>query len=423
MNRKKISLISLGCPKALVDSERIITQLKKLGYDIISDHKKAELVIINTCGFINEAIEESLNAIGAALQENGKVIITGCLGAKKEIILAKYPQVLNITGPNSCDEIIKIVQQHLPISQTNNYFIPTHGIKLTPAHYAYVKISEGCNQHCTYCIIPQLRGKLVSRPINKIILETEELVAAGVKELIIISQDTGAYGTDLKNTNFLKLATALSKLNIWIRLHYLYPYPDIDQIIPLMAEKKIVPYLDIPFQHINSRILKLMRRPAKSKNILQRIQKWRKICPDITIRSTFIVGFPGETAAEFNELLEFLKKAQLDRVGCFKYSSVPGAKANEFPNQIPEQIKQQRFYELMSLQQEISAKKLATKIGTTIPVLIDNVQNSQAIGRSYADAPDIDGQVVINNASHLKPGDLVDATIKKASEYDLFADF
>ena len=423
-NTNKIALISLGCPKALVDSEKIVTKLKAENYAIINDCSEADLVIINTCGFINDAIEESLDAIGDALEQNGKVIVTGCLGAKKTLILDKYPQVLGITGPNSCDEIISMVHQHLPIVQSPHAINANYRVKLTPPHYAYLKISEGCNQSCTYCIIPNLRGKLISRPIDEVLQEASDLVARGVKELLVISQDTGAYGTDLhdQKSNLLTLVAGLSKLGIWIRLHYLYPYPQIDQLLPLMQKKKILPYLDIPLQHINQRILKAMRRPAESgDDMLKRIAKWRSICPDVVIRSTFIVGFPGETAAEFNELLAFLEAAQLDRVGCFKYSPVAGAKANEFPKQISEKVKTERFHRLMTLQQQISAKKLTQMIGKTIEVLIDSIKGTQAIGRSYADAPEIDGVVYIKHARNIKAGDLVQVTITDSDEYDLFA--
>jgi ribosomal protein S12 methylthiotransferase len=433
-NTHKIALISLGCPKALVDSEKIVTKLKAENYIIINDCVKADLVIINTCGFINDAIEESLDTIGKALEQNGKVIVTGCLGAKKSLILDKYPQVLGITGPNSCDEAISIVHQYLPLLQPVHTINPNYCVKLTPSHYAYLKISEGCNQNCTYCIIPNLRGKLTSRPINEVLQEATDLVAHGVKELLVISQDTGAYGTDLREqkslwcgkkiaTDLLTLVEYLSKLGIWIRLHYLYPYSQIDQLLPLMKKKKILPYLDVPLQHINQRILKAMRRPANNgEDMLKRIEKWRTICPDIVIRSTFIVGFPGETAVEFNELLDFLKKAQLDHVGCFKYSPVEGAKANEFPKQIPEKIKAERFHRLMTLQQQISAKKLKHKVGKIIDVLIDGIKGTQAIGRSYIDAPDIDGVVYIKHAQNIKIGDLVKVIITDSNEYDLFGE-
>jgi ribosomal protein S12 methylthiotransferase len=419
-----IVLISLGCPKALVDSEKIATQLKIENYNIINNLIKADLVIINTCGFINEAIKESLDTIGESLKQNDKIIVTGCLGAKKSLILKKYPQILAVTGPNSCDEVMRAVHRHLP-PPSLRLLSSDYRVKLTPLHYAYLKISEGCNQKCTYCIIPHLRGKLISYPMNEVLQEASALVKRGVKELLIISQDTGAYGADLhdKTSNLLSLVKHLGKLGIWVRLHYLYPYPQIDQLLPLMKTKKILPYLDVPLQHINQRILKLMRRPANNgEDMLKRIQKWRAICPEITIRSTFIVGFPGETPAEFNELLTFLKAAQLDRVGCFKYSPVAGAKANDLPKQIPETVKDQRFHQLMSLQQQISAQKLKQKIGTTIEVLIDRIKGKQAIGRSYADAPDIDGVVYIKNTHNVKIGDFVKTIIYDSNEYDLFGE-
>lgn len=446
---KKIAFVSLGCPKALVDSEKIITKLRALGYQIVDDFKIANLVIVNTCGFINDAIAESLEHIKTAIQKNGKVIVTGCLGAKKEIILGKFPQVLEITGPNSANEVVALVQKHLPLANkfverpytgvANKKLKDAHverlynkqrhqqSVKLTPPHYAYLKISEGCNQKCSYCIIPDLRGKLVSRPLPEIIQEAKSLIKNGVKELLIISQDTGAYGTDLKGTanetNFLELCTALAKLKVWVRLHYLYPYSYIDEVLPLMAKEKIVPYLDVPLQHINQRILKLMHRPGSKENILRRIKLWREICPEITIRSTFIIGFPGETEAEFQELLDFLAEAKLDRVGCFKYSEVDGAKANLLPNKISEKIKEERFHKLMSLQQKISAAKLAQKVGKRIKVIIDEFTAKYAVGRSYADSPDIDGVVFINNALNkgLKAGDIVEVAVEKSDNYDLYA--
>ncbi len=413
----KIAFISLGCPKNLVDSEQIITSLTNKGYTIVDDYSQANLVIINTCGFINSAVEESLENIAIALEQNGKVIVTGCLGARPEVIMEKYPQVLAITGPNAINEIIRLVQRHVAPAAIET----ETNIKLTPAHYAYLKISEGCNQSCSYCIIPQLRGKLVSRPLSEIMQEAEYLVDNGVKELIIVSQDTGAYGTDLGVNNFKDLIQELSTLGIWVRLHYLYPYPHIDDVLPLMAEHKILPYLDVPLQHVNSRILKLMQRPGDKNNILRRIETWHEICPDIAIRSTFIVGFPGETDDEFAELLDFLQTAQLDRVGCFKYSPVAGAKANDFSDQIPEEIKEQRWHDFMQLQQDISATRLQAKIGETIPVIIDEIQNDIAIGRSMGDAPDIDGQVIIYDSA-LHAGDIVSVRITKADAYDLYAE-
>ncbi len=413
----KIAFISLGCPKNLVDSEQIITSLTNQGYTIVDDYHQANLVIINTCGFINSAVEESLENIAIALEQNGKVIVTGCLGARPEVIKEKYPQVLAITGPNAIKEILKIVQRHVPTSKINT----ETNIKLTPPHYAYLKISEGCNQNCSYCIIPQLRGKLVSRPLTEIMQEAEYLVDNGVKELIIVSQDTGAYGTDLGANAFKDLVQELSTLGIWVRLHYLYPYPHIDAVLPLMAEHKILPYLDIPLQHANSRILTMMQRPGDKTNMLNRIETWREICPDLTIRSTFIVGFPSETDDEFAELLDFLQTAQLDRVGCFKYSPVKGAQANDLPDQIAGKIKDHRWNQLMQVQQDISAARLQAKIGETIPVIIDEIQNEVAIGRSMGDAPDIDGQVIIHNNT-LHPGEIALVTITGADEYDLYSE-
>jgi ribosomal protein S12 methylthiotransferase len=424
--KNKIAFTSLGCPKNLVDSEKIITQLKANGYDLVSDYGTADLEIINTCGFINEAIEESLEAIGGAIANKKKVIVTGCLGAKKELILQKFPQVLSVTGPNSLEEIIQTVKQYLPITSEHACELPATGIKLTPPHYAYLKIAEGCNQHCTYCIIPQLRGSQVSRPATEILQEAEILVKAGVKELLIIAQDTGAYGNDLAvKTNIINLVRAIheSPLQqpVWLRLHYVYPYPLVDELVELMAEKKILPYLDMPLQHANQRILKLMQRPGDYDNMLERFAKWRKICPDLTIRSTFIVGFPSETEQEFKELLDFLKAAQLDRVGCFKYSPVAGAKANEFSPQIAEEIKNERFHDFMTTQQKISKLQLAKKIGKTMPVIIDKIVGADAIGRSVGDAPEIDGQVIIKNCK-TKTGDIVNVKITGADEYDLFGD-
>lgn len=413
----KIAIINLGCPKNLVDAEQIITRLKSHGYEITDDYQNANLVIINTCGFINEAIQESLDTINNTLKTNPNVIVAGCLGAKKNLIVRANPCIrpLKIIGPNSCDEIIKTVQQHLPLTQ--HLIIPESIIKLTPPHYAYIKISEGCNQNCSYCIIPQLRGKLVSRPLKDIMHEAEQLVTNGVKELIIISQDTGAYGTDLGKNQFLPLIQELGQLGIWVRLHYLYPYPHLDQVLPLMAQHKILPYLDVPLQHVNNRILKLMQRPGYDD---VRVDRWRDICPDLTIRSTFIVGFPGETDAEFQELLDFLEAAQLDRVGCFKYSAVAGAKANDLPDQIHEDIKEERWHQLMQLQQKISAQKLQTKIGQTMQVLIDDIKDNTAIARSMGDAPEIDGQIFIENAKQLTIGDFATVTITAADDYDLW---
>jgi ribosomal protein S12 methylthiotransferase len=434
MNAPKVGFISLGCPKALVDSERILTQLRAEGYAISPSYQDAELVVVNTCGFIDSAVTESLDAIGEALAENGKVIVTGCLGAKKEVILDKYPNVLSVTGPQAYESVMEAVHQHLP-HQHNPFtsLLPPQGIKLTPRHYAYIKIAEGCNHKCSFCIIPSMRGKLVSRPIGDVMNEAERLANAGVKELLVISQDTSAYGVDLKyqmsfwqgrplKTKFYDLAKALSGLGIWTRLHYVYPYPHVDEVIPLMAEGALLPYLDIPFQHANSRILRLMKRPADSENNLERIRAWRSVCPDLTIRSTFIVGFPGETEQEFEELLDFLAEAQLDRVGCFKYSPVEGAKANDLPGAVPEEVKQERYERFMELQAQISADKLQAKIGKTMQVLVDEVYDEYAIARSSADAPEIDGQVIIENPAQLKAGEFAKVKIVATETYDLIAE-
>lgn len=432
MNDPKIGFVSLGCPKALVDSERILTQLRAQGYQIVPEYAEADLVVVNTCGFIEAAVEESLEAIGEAIAENGKVIVTGCLGAKSDLIRETHPEVLAITGPQNYQAVMQAVHQHLP--PTTNPFtslVPPQGIKLTPRHYAYLKISEGCNHGCTFCIIPAMRGKLVSRPVNEVLQEAEKLANAGVKELLIISQDTSAYGVDIKyraeswrgrevRAHMTDLSRALADLNIWVRLHYVYPYPHVDDVIPLMAEGKLLPYLDIPLQHANARILKLMKRPASGENNLARIKAWRDICPDITLRSTFIVGFPGETEAEFNELLDFLQAAELDRVGCFKYSAVEGAKANALPDAVPEAVKEERWQRFMQMQAEISAQRLRRKIGQTMRVLVDEVNDDEAIGRSSADAPEIDGKVFIANARTLKAGDWADVYIEDTDEYDLY---
>ncbi len=432
MSDPRVGFISLGCPKALVDSEQIITKLRTEGYQVSPTYQDADLVIVNTCGFIDAAVEESLDSIGEALAENGKVIVTGCLGAREEEIRERHPQVLSITGAHASDEVVAAVHEHLP--PKHNPFtdlVPPQGIKLTPDHYAYLKISEGCNHRCTFCIIPSMRGDLVSRPIDDVLLEAENLAKAGVKELLVVSQDTSAYGLDLKyqsrdwngqtlSTRFYDLAKALGDLGIWVRMHYVYPYPHVDDVIPLMAEGKILPYLDIPFQHANSRILKLMKRPAASENNLERIRAWREICPDITLRSTFIVGFPGETEAEFEELLQFLTDAQMDRVGCFAYSPVKGAAANELPDSVPEEVKQDRLQRFMAHQAEISAARLQRRVGTIETVLIDEVVEEGAVARSKADAPEIDGQVFIDGATHLKVGDFVQVKLEEADNYDLW---
>lgn len=435
-NTPKVGFISLGCPKALVDSEQILTQLRAEGYAISPTYEAADLVVVNTCGFIDSAVEESLDAIGEALAENGKVIVTGCLGAKEDgdVIRQAHPQVLAVTGPHALPEVMSAIHTHLP--QPHDPFtslIPPQGLRLTPKHYAYVKISEGCNHRCTFCIIPSMRGDLISRPIHQVMQEAENLTNAGVKELLIISQDTSAYGVDIKyrtgfwqgrpvKTRLTELAAALGELGVWVRLHYVYPYPHVDEIIPLMAERKILPYLDVPLQHAAPRILKAMKRPANTESNLARIQQWREICPDITLRSTFIVGFPGETEAEFEELLAFLQAAQLDRVGCFKYSAVEGAAANMLADPVAEAIKQERFERFMQLQETISRQRLAEKIGRTMTVLVDHVEDERAIARSSADAPEIDGLVYIDNPPQtLKTGDWATVNIVDSDTHDLYA--
>ncbi|MEY4685911.1 MAG: hypothetical protein RLZ25_2370 [Pseudomonadota bacterium] len=429
----RIGFISLGCPKALVDSEQIMTKLRSEGYDLVPTYRDADLVVVNTCGFIDAAVEESLDAIGEALRENGKVIVTGCLGAREEEIRARHPQVLKITGAHAYEAVVEAVHEHLPPAHDPFIdLVPPEGIKLTPRHYAYLKISEGCNHRCTFCIIPSLRGDLVSRPVGEVLQEAERLVSAGVKELLVVSQDTSAYGVDRRyqtdfwngrpvKTRFYELAQALGGLDAWVRLHYVYPYPHVDEVIPLMAEGLILPYLDIPFQHASEHILKAMKRPGDTSNILARIRKWREICPDLTIRSTFIAGFPGETDEDFEELLDFLDQAQLDRVGCFAYSPVEGAKANELPGAVPEDIKEERLARLMAFQEEISASRLASRVGQRETVVIDEVVEEGAVGRTRYDAPDIDGQVFIDGATHLKVGDRVDVIIEEADEHDLWA--
>jgi ribosomal protein S12 methylthiotransferase len=433
----RVGFISLGCPKALVDSEQILTQLRAEGYEISSTYDAADLVVVNTCGFIDSAVEESLDAIGEALAENGKVIVTGCLGAKEDgnIIKQAHPQVLAVTGPHALPEVMSAIHAHLP--QPHDPFtslIPPHGIRLTPKHYAYIKISEGCNHRCTFCIIPSMRGDLVSRPIHQVLQEAENLVNAGVRELLIISQDTSAYGVDVKyrtgfwqgrpiKTRLTELASALGELGVWVRLHYVYPYPHVDEVIPLMAEGKILPYLDVPLQHASTRVLKAMKRPASAENNLARIQRWREICPDITLRSTFIVGFPGETEAEFEELLQFLQAARLNRVGCFKYSPVDGAAANALSGAVAEEIKQERLQRFMQLQEAISRELLTEKIGRSMTVLVDHVEDNQAIARSSADAPEIDGLVYISNPPDtLQAGDRITVTITDSDAHDLYTD-
>lgn len=428
----RIGFVSLGCPKATVDSEHILTQLRAEGYAISPSYDEADLVVINTCGFIDDAIEESLEAIGEALHENGKVIVTGCLGAKGDIVQQSYPNVLAVTGPHATREVMDAIHKHLPPEHDPFVdLVPAQGIRLTPRHYAYLKISEGCNHRCTFCIIPDLRGDLVSRPVNEVLNEAERLVEAGVKELLVISQDTSAYGVDVKyqtqfwngmpvKTRMTELCQALGTLGIWVRLHYVYPYPHVDEIIPLMAEGKLLPYLDIPFQHASPRILKAMKRPAASANTLQRIHTWREICPQLTLRSTFIVGFPGETEDDFEQLLEFLDEAQLDRVGCFTYSPVEGAKANQLPHHVDEDTKQERLQRFMERQAAISTARLKRKIGTEQQVLIDAVSESGAIARSFADAPEIDGLVYIEAHKGLHPGEIVNVHIDDTDEHDMW---
>lgn len=433
----RVGFVSLGCPKALVDSERILTQLKMDGYDIVSSYEDAQVVVVNTCGFIDSAKQESLDAIGEAISANGKVIVTGCMGkgADAKAIMAQHPKVLSVTGPAAYEEVVGAVHEFVPYTPVHDPYVdlvPPQGVKLTPRHYAYLKISEGCNHRCSFCIIPDMRGNLVSRPIGDVMEEAERLARAGVKELLVISQDTSAYGVDIKyrtgfwngrplKTRMQELCEALGEFGIWVRLHYVYPYPHVDKVVPLMAEGKILPYLDIPFQHGSPDVLKRMKRPAAAEKSLDRIKAWREICPDITLRSTFIVGFPGETDAEFAMLLDFLREAQLDRVGCFQYSPVDGARANKLPDHVPDEVKQERWNQFMELQQEISANKLQAKIGKTIEILIDEVDEQGAVGRSSADAPEIDGKVYLDGIEGLSPGDFVEAEVTGADDYDLWA--
>lgn len=447
----KVGFVSLGCPKALVDSERIITELTREGYQVAKDYDGADLVVVNTCGFIESAIQESLDAIGEAINKNGKVIVTGCLGKDAEKIRTMHPSVLAVTGAHAYDEVVSAVTHHVPKPVKSKTYDPKidlindAGIKLTPKHYAYLKISEGCNHRCTFCIIPSLRGDLVSRTIDGVMKEAVALKNSGVKELLIISQDTSAYGVDTKyktvfwdgqpiKTKFFDLCEQMAKLGIWVRLHYVYPYPHVDQVVQLMADSMaksggtggLLPYLDIPFQHASPSVLKAMKRPAMSENTLERIRAWRAICPDIVIRSTFVVGFPGETQEDFEYLLDWLKQARLDRVGCFTYSEVEGAVANDLPNPVPEHIKQERYEQLMALQQQISSEKLAEKVGKRLVVLVDEIDTEEniAICRSYADAPEIDGHVYVDNIdATVKAGDMLTVTIDEASDYDLFASF
>ncbi len=435
MPAARIGFVSLGCPKALVDSERILTQLRVEGYEIVPDYARAQLVIVNTCGFIDAAKAESLEAIGEALTENGRVIVTGCLGANRGEVDSRFPEVLAVTGPQAYETVVNAVHRHLPPPADSNgpfeALVPPQGIKLTPRHYAYLKISEGCNHRCSFCIIPTMRGRLVSRPAGAVLQEAERLVAAGVRELLIIAQDTSAYGSDLGypisfwngrpvKARLTELCWALSGFGVWIRLHYVYPYPHVDELLPLMAEGKLLPYLDIPFQHGSPEVLKRMRRPAATEDILARIQAWREVCPDLNLRSTFIVGFPGETDKDFERLLQFIELAQLDRVGCFQYSAVSGAAANKLPGAIPDAVKQQRYDQFMRTQAAISAGRLARKIGRRIEVLIDEAGGNGAIGRSAADAPEIDGRVFVDGAG-FQAGDMIQAVVERADHYDLWA--
>ena len=429
-----MGFVSLGCPKALVDSERILTRLRAEGYEVAASYRAADLVVVNTCGFIESAVDESLDAIGEALAENGKVIVTGCLGAQPQRILDRHPQVLKITGPQRYEEVMACVHEYLPPKHEPFVdLVPAQGVKLTPRHYAYLKISEGCNHRCSFCIIPSMRGRLVSRPVGEVLREAEQLVRAGVKEILVISQDTSAYGVDIKyaaqpwrdlprRARFYDLAAALGELGVWIRLHYVYPYPHVDRVTELMAAGRVLPYLDIPFQHASARILKLMKRPAAAENTLERIAAWRRVVPDITIRSTFIVGFPGETEQDFTELLAWLRIAQLDRVGCFEYSPVEGAAANALRQPaVPPQVKTERRARFMELAAEISAARLARKVGRKMQVLVDRIDGDVAVARSSSDAPEIDGSVMINGATGLAAGSLVEVQITAANAYDLEA--
>ncbi|WP_043633566.1 30S ribosomal protein S12 methylthiotransferase RimO [Chromobacterium haemolyticum] len=430
-----IGFVSLGCPKASSDSEQILTRLRAEGYDISGSYAGADLVVVNTCGFIDSAVAESLDAIGEALNENGKVIVTGCLGAKGDVVRDAHPSVLAVTGPHATDEVMSAVHAHLP--KPHDPFVdlvPDIGVRLTPKHYAYLKISEGCNHRCTFCIIPSMRGDLESRPIHDVLREAENLAKAGVKEILVISQDTSAYGVDTKyklgfyngrpvKTRMTELCEELGRHGIWVRLHYVYPYPHVDEVIPLMRDGKILPYLDIPFQHASQKVLKLMKRPANSDNVLARIKKWREICPELVIRSTFIVGFPGETEEDFEELLTFIREAELDRVGCFTYSPVEGATANDLPNPVPEEVKEARKERFMAVQEEISARRLERRVGQTMQVLVDEIDDEgTAICRSYADAPEIDGLVFVEDAADMRAGEFYSVKIVDCSEHDLWGE-
>jgi len=430
----KVGFVSLGCPKATVDSEHILTRLRAEGYQISPEYEGADLVVINTCGFVDDAVAESLDAIGEAMAENGRVVVTGCLGAKADLIRDAYPDVLAVTGPHATDEVMGAIHAHVP--KPHDPFVdlvPPQGIRLTPQHYAYLKISEGCNHRCTFCIIPSMRGDLVSRPVGDIMSEAEKLVDAGVKELLVVSQDTSAYGVDVKyrtgfwggkpmKTRLLELASALGELGVWVRLHYVYPYPSVDDLIPLMAEGKILPYLDVPFQHASPRILKAMKRPASAENVLERVRKWRSICPDLTIRSTFITGFPGETEADFETLLRFLEQAELDRVGAFSYSPVEGAAANDLPGALPDEVRESRRARLMAFQEDISTQRLERKIGRELTVLVDDIDEEGAIARSEGDAPDIDGLVIIPDGHDLEIGEFARVRVTDCDIHDLYAE-
>ncbi|WIY51473.1 30S ribosomal protein S12 methylthiotransferase RimO [Devosia sp. YIM 151766] len=432
----KIGLVSLGCPKALVDSERIMTTLRAQGYSFSRDYAGADIVLVNTCGFLDSAKQESLEAIGEALNENGRVIVTGCLGVEENLIRETHPSVLAITGPHQYESVVGAVHDHLPpVANRFVDLVPESGLKLTPRHYAYLKISEGCNNRCSFCIIPQIRGDLVSRPAAGILGEAEGLIRSGVKELLVISQDTSAYGVDVKyatskyrgrevKAKFYDLAKELGDLGAWVRLHYVYPYPHVDQVIELMAEGLVLPYLDIPFQHASPNVLKSMRRPANQEKTLDRIRKWREICPDLTIRSNFIVGYPGETDEDFEFLLDWLEEAEIDRAGCFKYEPVTGAPANDLPGIVPDEVMDQRFAQLMEVAQEVSWRQLQKKVGRTIDVIVDDVrpEENRAIARSKWDAPEIDGQVIVDHAAGIKIGDIVSVTVTDHDEYDLFAE-
>jgi ribosomal protein S12 methylthiotransferase len=430
----KVGFVSLGCPKALVDSERIITRLRAEGYQIAPNYDGADVVVVNTCGFLDSAKQESLDAIGEAMAENGRVIVTGCFGVEKDVIRAAHPGVLAVTGPHQYEAVMEAVHDAVPpLHDPYLDLVPPEGLRLTPRHYAYLKISEGCNNRCSFCIIPSLRGRLASRPANHVMIEAERLVKAGVKELLVISQDTSAYGLDIKYSEspwkgaplaarFLDLSRALGDLGAWVRLHYVYPYPHVDDVIPLMAKGKILPYLDIPFQHASPKVLKAMRRPGASAGTLERLRKWRTVCPDLAVRSTFIVGFPGETEEDFQYLLDWIGEARLDRVGCFKYEAVEGAKANDLDGAVAEDVKEERWHRFMQAQQKVSEEIMAARVGRTVQVLIDEVDEDGAVGRTVWDAPEIDGSVLLEGADHLKPGDLLDARILAADAYDLWAE-